>query len=179
MVAKLSQKLLWWCARFGQLVGNNRSRLTAGEETRLCQRCDEFETRPIYDCDIYGPIWGEWEIITPPTAAGPGEKKRVCQHCGKHETHPVYNCDLHGHIWSEWEVITPPTETETGEGARTCPCGKRKTRPAHFGTEGLTFALLNFGWKRRVRSYQLYRHGKKPVVGKTCCNHLEIGLGCL
>ncbi|MBR6313283.1 MAG: InlB B-repeat-containing protein [Clostridia bacterium] len=60
--------------------------LTAGQQTRHCNRCGADETQPI---DALGHNWSDWVTDPEPTCTEAGTNTRICARCGNTETEPV------------------------------------------------------------------------------------------
>ncbi|MBO4418749.1 MAG: hypothetical protein J5789_02865, partial [Oscillospiraceae bacterium] len=95
----------------------------AGEETRICARCDAVETR---DVDPLGHDYQD--VVTDPTCTEAGYTTHTCSISG--DSYPETPVTALGHDWGEWTQTAAPTCTEAGEETRSCSrCDATETRP--------------------------------------------------
>ncbi len=97
-----------------------------GEETRVCARCGETETRPV------AALGHHYEdVVNDPTCTEGGCTVHTCSRCG--DSYEDDYTDALGHEWGEWTITVPPTETEPGEETRVCSnCGATETRSVNL-----------------------------------------------
>ena len=106
---------------------------TAGEETRYCSRCDEFETRPV---TAKGHDYGSLIAEDPATCENDGVIAHYhCADCGKDfdaEKNEVTDLTIAalGHDFGAWTVTTEAKCETAGEETRYCSrCDAFETRP--------------------------------------------------
>ena len=54
------------------------------------QECKDCKQTITQDISALGHDFGEWEIVTEPTATTAGEKQRTCTRCKKTETESIF-----------------------------------------------------------------------------------------
>ena len=106
---------------FGEWTETRAAECTAeGEQTRVCTRCGERETRQIA---ALGHDYAA--AVTAPDCTEKGYTTYTCARCG--DTRTGDETDALGHAWGEGEITKQPTETEPGERTFTCArCGETR-----------------------------------------------------
>jgi len=94
----------------------------AGEEVRVCTKCNEKESREV---PVLEHSYGEWEVTKEPTCVEQGEKTKTCSGCNDTK---VEKTKIVQHSYGDWKITKAATCTEQGEKAMACSvCGDTKT----------------------------------------------------
>ncbi|MBO5091716.1 MAG: hypothetical protein J6C61_04475 [Clostridia bacterium] len=100
--------------------------LGKGEETRICDFCDEKETRE-FEAEAGECDFTDWATALDAGCTDVGISARICKLCNNIETKVI---DLVVHEDSDWTVTTAPTCLEGGVEVCNCRCAEERALEA-------------------------------------------------
>ena len=102
--------------------------VSVGEERRVCQYCEEYESREL---PCVGHTYGEWYVAKEGTCVTPGLQQRDCAHCDAYETRET---ELTDHSYGDWYIAKEGNCTTPAQERRDCRfCDAFETRESVAG----------------------------------------------
>ena len=111
------------------LLTTNPTHNMHGTETRICEKCNNEETRE-YIC----PHESITETITNATCTKEGLIQHHCEFCNK--LIDSNKIEIKEHSFSNWKTIKSAKPNEPGEQYKECECGKKEYRTIEFSPAG-------------------------------------------